>query len=156
MMLRKVELGMDLQMAVETGGGILAGVEDEHAAPAAGRNVLAAGAVAGLATALSGHRQVAHMQARMGAGREYFDIILMAIEAGLVAGEAGAFDQGRADDGAHRAGTGHQYDRCDGDGGEHGETDQARTRVHRREAGELREGSQDAGGRKALWWAQTS
>src|ERR1051325_8288854 len=44
MMLREIELGVDFQVALETRRGILAGVDDEHAAPATGGDVFAAGA----------------------------------------------------------------------------------------------------------------
>lgn len=46
-MLRKVELGMDLQVTRETGLRVAAGIDDKPAAPATRRGMFAAGAVAG-------------------------------------------------------------------------------------------------------------
>ena len=50
MMLREIELGVLLQMAIKTGRCVFAGIDDELAAAPAGGDVFAAGAMAAFAT----------------------------------------------------------------------------------------------------------
>src|SRR5258706_10084667 len=68
MMLREVEFGMCFQVALKTGGGVLAGIDDELAASAARHDVFAGGAVAGFATPLAGEPGLFGGQSRVGAG----------------------------------------------------------------------------------------
>lgn len=84
MMLRQVKFRLYVQMTLKTGLRFFTGVDDE-AGLAAGMDMLAARAVAGLATALAGHRRIFNMQARVRASREFSDNIRMAIGAGPVA-----------------------------------------------------------------------
>src|SRR5437899_1020669 len=53
MMLRQAELGMGFYMALEAWTGILARIHDELAAPAAGRDMLAARSMTGFAPGLA-------------------------------------------------------------------------------------------------------
>ena len=85
MMLRQAEFGMRLQMTLEAGGGVLAGVDDELAATAAGFDVSAAGAMTGFTAALPRHRCVREMNARVRTGGELADVICVALETRTVA-----------------------------------------------------------------------
>ena len=107
MMLRQTEFRMNVEVALKTGFRIFAGIDDElRRTPRA--DVFAAGAVAGFAAALAGHRGVGKMQARVRTHWKFSDDVRVAIGAGLVADEmrAGNF-QGRNDRGRGR-GTGNQ------------------------------------------------
>ena len=90
MMLREVKLGVGLEVTLETGGGIFAGIDNELAAPAAGFDVVAAGPVAGFTAGLAGHFGIRHIDPCMGAGREPARNIGVAIVAGFVANVSGA------------------------------------------------------------------
>ena len=100
MMLRQVEFGMGLQMALEAGGGILARVDDELAAPAAGLGVFAARPMAGFAAGLAAHFGVLDMDAGVRAGSESARDIGMAIKADAIADIGSARYFRRSDDGA--------------------------------------------------------
>lgn len=89
MMLREVKFGLDIQMALETGFGISTGIDDEPRG-AARPDVLAAGAMAGFTTALSDHRRILKMQARMRTGRKFTDDLSMTIGTGAVPNKMGA------------------------------------------------------------------
>lgn len=69
-MLREIEFSVRFEMALETRGGVRAGIDDELAAPAARRDMQAARPVAGFATLLPGHSGLFEMQARVGTRRE--------------------------------------------------------------------------------------
>ncbi len=84
-MLRQTEFNMRLQMALKACGGVLAGVHDEFAASAARRHMQAAGTMAGFAAALTGHGSAFDMDASVGTGREYADVVCVAIRTAFVA-----------------------------------------------------------------------
>ena len=79
-MLRKVELSMNFQMAGETGLWIFTWVEDELS-PRARRDVFAAGTMAGFAARTARQLRRFDMQARMRTGRKDARVIDMAIGA---------------------------------------------------------------------------
>ena len=68
MMLRQLEFGVDVQVALKAGGGILAGIDDEAAAAATDAHMFAGGAVARFAAADGGELDVVLAEAAMGAG----------------------------------------------------------------------------------------
>lgn len=84
MMLRQIKFGLHVQMALETGGGIFAGIDNESSI-AAGPDMFAAGAVAGFTTSLPRHGRILNIQPRMRARGKFADYFRMAIRAGLVA-----------------------------------------------------------------------
>jgi hypothetical protein len=104
MMLREVEFRVRFEVALKTGGGVLAGIDDELAA--AGLDVFAAGAVAGFATLLAGEAGLFEVQARVRAGREGAADVRVAIHAGMIADERGALDFRWGHDRAVNGGTG--------------------------------------------------
>lgn len=110
MMLREVELGVDIQVALEAGGRILAGVDDEAAAAAADFDMLTGGAVAGFAAGDVSEPDIVLIELSVGAGGENAGDVGVALDALGVADVAGAFDVRRRNDGpAHRsAGDEHQ------------------------------------------------
>src|SRR5437773_7224458 len=63
MVLRKAELSVDVQVTLETGGRVSPRVDDELAAATTCFDVLAAGAMAGLAAGLAGQFRALKMQA---------------------------------------------------------------------------------------------
>jgi hypothetical protein len=62
MVLREIEFSLHIKVALETGIGIFAGIDDETGR-AAGADMLAAGAMTGFATALASHGRILNMQA---------------------------------------------------------------------------------------------
>jgi len=86
MMLWQVELGLRLQMALETRRRVLPWVNDELAAATTGFNVLAARAVARFATGLALQRGILDMNARMRAHSKSPRDIRVAIVTGLITG----------------------------------------------------------------------
>lgn len=105
MMLRQAEFRADFQMALETGRGILAGIDDEMRA-AAGRDVFAAGPMTGFATVLALHSGIFKMNARVRTGGKFPDDFRVAIGAGFVADvmRAGNLQWGNHGAGQRRAG----------------------------------------------------
>src|SRR5437879_6031319 len=85
MVLGKTELSVDVQMTLETGGWISAGIHDEFAPATARLDVLAAGAVAGLAAGLARQFRALKMQAAVRAGRKHAGDVRVAIITGFVA-----------------------------------------------------------------------
>ena len=110
MMLGKMEFGARPQVALETGLGILAGVDDEPFRPAgpAQRHVLARRAMAGFAAALAGHPAVPGPQSRMRTRGKRPDDVRVTVKAGLVPHERGAFDLRPQDDRSFDGGTGNE------------------------------------------------
>jgi hypothetical protein len=106
MMLWEVELGLGFKVALETGGGVAAGIDDEFIATAPGGYVQAAGAVAGFATLLAREAGLIEMQARVRALRKNARDVGVAIRANTVADISSAIDGGRRHDGAGKSGTG--------------------------------------------------
>ena len=84
MMLRQIEFGLSVQMALETGCGIFSRIDDE-AGRATTSNMFAAWTVAGLASALPCHGCALDMQPRVRAGREFADNLRVTIRACAVA-----------------------------------------------------------------------
>jgi len=97
MMLRQVEFGVNVEMALEAGRRVIVRIDDELCA-AAGFDVFAAGAVAGFAAGFAGHRGILKMDARVRAGGKFSDEVGMAIRAGFVADVMRAGDFQRHDD----------------------------------------------------------
>jgi hypothetical protein len=105
MMLWQTEFGVDIEMALETGCRIAAGINDELRA-AAGFNVFAAWTVAGFAAGFADHRRVLKMNARVRAGGKFSDDVGMAVRAGFVADVMRAGNFQWHDDSVRRGGTG--------------------------------------------------
>ena len=126
MMLGEVKLGLGLQMTSEAGLGIFAGIDNELVTPvAAGSDVFAARAVAGLTTALTGlamsdataqdaglasglvsHLGFFQMQPRVRTCWKRAGNICMTVEACLVSHKRCAFDLQRFNHAAIQDGTG--------------------------------------------------
>ena len=85
MMLGQTEFRVRLQMTLEASGRVLTGIDNEFAAPTAGFDVFAAGAVAGFTTALTGHGSVLEVNACVRAGGELADVVCVALETRAVA-----------------------------------------------------------------------
>lgn len=100
MMLRKVEFAVGLDVAIEAGGGVFAGVDDETAASAAGFDMHAAGAVAAFAAGHAGEINVVLVEAAVSAGGKLADDVCVAIDAGGIADKMRAGDFGRRNEGA--------------------------------------------------------
>jgi len=94
MMLWEVKFSPSFLMALETGFGAFAGVDDEFFGPAAASHgdVFAAGPVTRFAAALPGHFGIGNAQARVRAARERAGDMGMTIKARLVAHVGRAFD----------------------------------------------------------------
>lgn len=106
MTLRKVELRMDIEVALETSGGIFAGINDEASASTADIDVFAGGAVAGFAAGNVREFYVIFVQLAVGARGKDTRNIGVARNAGGVADVVGAVDLRRGNDGAADTGTG--------------------------------------------------
>lgn len=92
MMLRQGEIGVNIEMALEAGGRVFTGIDDEHSAPPAGRDVLAAGAVAGFATGQGGEFDIIFIKFAVDAGSKSSGDIRMAFNASGIPHEMRAFD----------------------------------------------------------------
>jgi hypothetical protein len=106
MMLRQTEFSVGLQMTLETGSGIFAGIDDEFSASAPGLDVFAAGPVAGFATGLAGQFSALEMNARMRAGGKDARDIRVAIVAGFIADIIRAGNFGGGQNRSRESGTG--------------------------------------------------
>ena len=86
MMVRKMKFGLHVQVTLQAGLRVFAGVDDEfiNAAAIGHGDVFAARAMAGFATVLAGHPAVFHMQPRMHAGGKDARDLLVAIGTGCV------------------------------------------------------------------------
>src|ERR1043166_2674865 len=71
MVLRKAELRMNAQMTLKAGGWVSAVIHDEFTPATARLDVLAAGTMAGFATALAGHFRPFKVQASVRAGGKH-------------------------------------------------------------------------------------
>ena len=85
MTMRQIEFGMRFEMALKTGGGVLAWVDDEHAVSAFRRNVFAAGAVTGFTTRPARELHRLQMNTGMSAAGESPGNVRVTLSAGLVA-----------------------------------------------------------------------
>ena len=113
--LGKMEFGVDVQMALETGLRVLARIDDiPFGSRAACRHVLARRAVAGLAPVLARHLAGLEVQPGVRAGRENAGDPGVAIQAYFVAHKGCAFDRRGLDHRAVGGGTGinQQYERA--------------------------------------------
>jgi hypothetical protein len=84
MMLRQIEFGLYIQMALKAGVGFFTGIDDE-AGRTAGTNMLTARPMAGFATTFARHRRIPDMQASMRTGGKFPDNFRVTIRAGLIA-----------------------------------------------------------------------
>lgn len=112
MMMRQIEFGVRLQVALETGGSVLAGIENEFPAPTTSLNVKARCAVTRFATSLSLQLRVFKMQPRVRAGGESPRDVRVAVETNFVADERGSGNLRRRDDGAGDGGTRDENERA--------------------------------------------
>jgi hypothetical protein len=94
MVLGKMELSLEIQVALKTSRRVFARIDDESfaAAQASRGDMLAAGTVTGFASALAGHRRTFRMNPRVRAGRKPSHNVRMTIRARLVADEMRAGD----------------------------------------------------------------
>ena len=95
MMMREPELGVRLDMAGETSGGVLARINDQARPSLTGGDVFAAGPVAHFTTGSTGELGMIHMHPRMDAGRECFKNRRVTFQARLVSNESGVRNRGR-------------------------------------------------------------
>lgn len=100
MVMRQIELGMDLEMALVAGRRILAGVEDEFPSSAARGHVLAAGAVTRFASGHARPLEIIFVKPAMRAGRKNPGDVRVAVRATLVPDKGRALDLRRSNDGA--------------------------------------------------------
>ena len=121
MMLRKIELGVHIEVTSEAGLRVAARVHNKFLASAARGDVLAPGAVTRFAAVSSDcgrsgafrrlrmgiYRQnTRNINARVRAGRKNARVVRVAIDAGIIAREGGARNVRRGDDRALQRGTG--------------------------------------------------
>ena len=108
MVIRKMKFSLRVQMTLEAGLRVFAGVNNEfvQAATVSHGNVFAARTVAGLATVLARHAAIFQMQPRMRAGGKYARDFLVAISASRVADISRALNLQRRNGGAVSSGTG--------------------------------------------------
>lgn len=92
MVLGQVKFRLGIRMALETGGRVLAGIDDEFPAAVACRNMFAARAVAGFAAGLAGPLRAGQMQSRVGTRRKGAGDVVVAIRADFVAHKRRAFN----------------------------------------------------------------
>jgi len=111
-MIGKVDLRVNLDMASQARLRITAWIDNERAI-AAGGDVPAAGTVAGFTAGLILHSRVRNVDAAVRTGSELSRVIRVTLVASLVAGEAGAFNHRRCHDGALNGGA-----RTEDDGGQ--------------------------------------
>jgi hypothetical protein len=108
MMLRKIEFGMDVDVALETGARIFAGVDDETTATAADADVFAGRAMAGFAAADAREFYVVLVETAVRAEGECLRDVGVTFHAGSVADKMRAGDVRRGDDGAFHGRAGQQ------------------------------------------------
>lgn len=103
-MLWKVEFRANFLMALETGFGVFARVNDEffEAATSGHGNMFAPRAVAGFAAVLSGHPGVFQTQPRVRTGRKHPGDVRMTVGASVITHVGRAFDLERHGDGSIR------------------------------------------------------
>ncbi len=106
MVVRKFELGMDIEMAGETGLRFQARIHDKLSTPASGFYVQAARSMTGLAASRFGLRGTLELQPCMGARVKRTGELGMAILAGRIADKSCPLDRRRCHAGASQAGTG--------------------------------------------------
>lgn len=120
-MLRQMELGVDIEMAFVACFRIFPRIDNELLPPcptaATDRDVLARGTVARFAAVLAGHLAAFETEARMSARGKCACDIAVTVRADLVAHEGRAFDRGSRNDGSvHRRTGGNQQDQPNQDG----------------------------------------
>jgi hypothetical protein len=104
--LGKVELGARFEVALQAGGGITTGIDDEFAAAASSGDVFAARAVTALAPGQANQLRVFDVNSRMRTGGEHPNIICVAVEADSVPDKSSVGDAGCHYDRALDRGTG--------------------------------------------------
>ena len=110
MMLRQIEFGVRLQMALKACFGIVARIDDEPASSSTAFNVFAPGPMAGFAAGLPGKADSLHMHSSMRAGRKHSRDVGMAIQARFIAYVSRPGHLGRSDNGSREGGTGDKRD----------------------------------------------
>ena len=107
MMLRQVEFGLHVNMALEAGIGIFTRIDDELSR-ATGADMFAAWPVTGFTTAFAGHGGIFDVKPGMRARGEFSDDVRMAIRTRFIADVMRAGNLKRGDDQKGGGGTGHQ------------------------------------------------
>ena len=97
MMIRQIQLSVDLEVTLKANRRVSPRVDDESAAPAAGGDMLAPGAMAGFAAGFAGPLQIVFVKAGMRAGGKSARDVGVAIRANLVSYKGSALDLGRFD-----------------------------------------------------------
>jgi len=128
-MLRQIEFGLNIQMALETRRGIIGRVDDEFCV-AAGFNVFAAGTMAGFTAGLANHGRVLKMNPRMRTGGKFPDDLRVTIQAGLVSDTMRAGNFQRHHHFSGRGGTGIQKDGNETGRSQRHEDDRGSPRLH--------------------------
>ena len=105
MVLRKMELGLHFEAALETRRRIFPGIDDELAPPATRGDVQAARAVAGFAPGLAGHGGAFEMKPGVRTRGKSPDDVGMAFETGLIAHVSRPGNFGRREHSPGKAGT---------------------------------------------------
>ena len=104
-MLREAELGVRLDVAIQTARRVLAGIENKFSPATTAGDVQAARAVAGFATARAHFGVGDEMHPRVRTGGELPDVVGVTGQTGLVADVIGARNFGGDDDLARNGGT---------------------------------------------------
>ena len=108
MMLGETKLRVNIEMALETGARIFAGIDDEAAASATHFNVFARRTVAGFTAGDVCELDVVFVQLAVGTGGEEARDVGVALDAGSIADVICALDMGRGNNGAADRGAGHE------------------------------------------------
>jgi hypothetical protein len=87
--LREIELALNVQMTLKTRLGVSAGIDNELS-PTAGTDVFTAGTVAGFTAALPGQGRIFRIQTRVGTGGKFPNNRRMTIGAGAVTDKVSA------------------------------------------------------------------
>jgi len=93
MMIRQVHLRFHVDVALKTGGGIPAGIDDEFSTASACRDVFASRTVAGFAPRRTGSESVVSVKQAVWAGRENPRDCFVAVDASGISREAGSCDR---------------------------------------------------------------
>jgi hypothetical protein len=100
MALGEAELRVHIEVALEAGGGILAGVHDESSTSAAGLDMFAGWPMAGLAASHAREADIIPIQFAVRAGGKNARDIGVTLDARAVSNVIGSLDLGRGNDGA--------------------------------------------------------
>jgi hypothetical protein len=106
MMLRQIEFGVCLEVAVEASGWVFTRIDNELPTPSANIDVLASGSVTGFATSFIGKFRVCEINAAMSAGGKITGNIGVAIITGRISDVRSAGHLDWSHNGAGQRGTG--------------------------------------------------